>query len=504
MPTNMLIHEGMEWPPTDFLRYKMAEHSAWYSGDPNILANFYNRVLAQSIMHLPYTVDRDLFWARQIKNDVQIGLHVPIAGDIASTSADLLFSEPPQIKVAEAHEKNASTIYIKTQENLDKMLIESGFYRKIIECAEVCAAIGGGYIKLAWDSELSPYPIPVIEQADNAYPVFRFGILTECTFVRTIKTDNQGSVVFRLMEIYKSNGSIVYELYKGTSDKLGKKVPITSIEETKYITNIETNANEILCVFIPNIMPNRYDRNSYFGRSDYAGLEGLMDSLDETFSAWMTDIAYARAKILVPESYLEKTDAGFKYNIDKNIYVKLDMDPTIEGDKITPVQFDIRANEFEKTSINLLDRIITGAGYSPQSFGLNIEGRAESGTALNIRERKSFSTKNKKEAYWEPALKKIVKLMLIIYANKLNGDVDPNVTITTQFSDSVTNDITELSESVQKIANAMAASTETKVRLLHPDWSEDEVQAETKKIIDENGLGQLVEPNEIGIKGDDE
>lgn len=494
------IKEGMEWPPSDELRFKMVEHAAWYSGDANILANYYAQVVATNFLGLPYTVDRDMFWARQIRNDVEIGLHVPIAGDIASTSADLLFAEPPSIKVAQAHEKNASSAFTKTQEEMDKMLDKAGFFMRIIEAAETCAAMGGAYLKMAWDSELSPYPIPVVEQADNAIPYFKFGFLRKVIFWKEIFIDTDRHHYYRLLEYCESDGSIHYELYKGSSDRLGTMIDMSALEETKDLPDVKINGlKQILCVFIPNVMPNRYFRSSYFGRSDYAGIEGLMDSLDETFSSWMKDVLLAQAKVMVPQEFLQKDSGGkFRYNVDQMLYTKLDMDPTVEGNKITPVQFAIRADEFEKTSMALIERIIVSAGYSPQSFGLNIVGRAESGTALNIRERKSFSTKNKKEAYWEQALKYFVQMMLAVYKMELKGKVEADAEITTQFSDSFTNDIGEVSEAVSKIATAMAASTETKVRMLHPDWSEAEVEAEVQMVLEENGLGPMAEPDELG------
>ena len=35
------IKERMSWPPMDLERYKMKEHSVWYSGEAELLANFY-------------------------------------------------------------------------------------------------------------------------------------------------------------------------------------------------------------------------------------------------------------------------------------------------------------------------------------------------------------------------------------------------------------------------------------------------------------------------------
>jgi hypothetical protein len=174
-----------------------------------------------------------------------------------------------------------------------------------------------------------------------------------------------------------------------------------------------------------------------------------MDSLDELFSDWMVDLALARAKIHVPESYMRDIKGKKKFNLDETLYVKLDIDPTIEGKDITATQFDIRADQFEKSALNLLERIITSAGYSPQSFGLNIQGRAESGTALSMRERKSFATKNKKQSYWQPAVKKIVELIVQLYALELGGKVEADSEINVAFADGITNDISELSQAVK-------------------------------------------------------
>jgi hypothetical protein len=251
----------------------------------------------------------------------------------------------------------------------------------------------------------------------------------------------------------------------------------------------------LLAVYVPNVLPNRLDRNSYLGRSDYSGIEGLMDSLDEVFSSWVKDIALAQARILIPEDYLKNTGGKSRFNVDQMLYVQLDIDPAVEGSKITPQQFDIRADQFEKTSLNLLDRIITSAGYSPQSFGFKIEGRAESGTALTMRERKSFATKSKKENYWQAALQRVVELMVLVYNAELHGTLEADGLINVSFGDSITNDLNTVATAVKMVSDAMAASTETKVRMLHPDWDEDQILGEVDKVLEENGLGPVENPD---------
>jgi len=486
---------NMPFPPSNLERYKITEHSKWYAGDPDLLAQFYETLKATNPTSATYMVTGERFWARQINNRGTIVTHVPIAGDIAETSADLLFGEQPIVDIVEAKQTKASDDAKNSQDALTNMLTMSGFYNKIIEAAEASAALGGIYVKLAWDLELSVYPIPVIEQPDNAYPEFKFGILTKVDYVQIVKIDKK--TIYRLVETYTNDGNISYELFRGSSTNLGQIADLITIPETEDIEDITTRLNQILCVFVPNMLPNRLDRNSYFGRSDYQGVELLMDNLDETYSNWIKDITIAQGKVHIPKDYLKKdsNSGNYKYNPDDIIYAELDMDPTVEGNKITVTQFAIRATEFEKTSLNLIERIVTSAGYSPQSFGLSIEGRAESGTALNMRERKSFFTKGKKERYWQPALRSLIQMMMALYKFELNGKVDPNLKISVTFSDGITNDLNEKSAAVEKISNAVAASTYTKVKLLHPEWGEDEVKVEVDLITKENGLGIMEDPD---------
>jgi len=485
----MKIYENMPFPPINLINFKMREHSAWYSGDPSILANFYSMNPNNTLLGNDLLLRNTMFWSRQIKNKSDLSIHVPIAGDIAETSANFLFSEAPSIKVSQANtEESASQSYIKAQDDIIKMADKINLFRKINEAAETSAGMGGVYVKIAWDEELSEYPIPVIVQADKAIPEFRFGIMTKVTFWTELEMDgkDKDKCVYRLLETYEK-GSIVTELYKGTSDRLGTKENLKAYPETQDIEELVETPDALFAVYIPNVLPNRILRSSCLGRSDYAGIEGLMDSLDETFTAWMKDISIAKGKILVPECYLNKVD---EFNNDQTVFIKLDVDPISESGKlITATQFDIRADKFEKTSLNLLERIITSAGYSPQSFGLNIEGRAESGTALELRERKSFATKNKKSQYWQPALVRIIELLILAYSEELGGDIELDSEISVAISDGITNNLNEVATSVKMLSDAMSASTETRVKLIHPEWTNKQIQAEVKKINNENSVG---------------
>ena len=501
----MKIESGMKWPITNALTHKMKEHSAWYSADPNIIADYYTNDIDSYRSSLG-VVERmtgatNMFWMRCFRNNTQYMMHVPIANDISETSAAFLFGEPPVFRLNEsvsAVQDKASVVasensnIIKNQEVLDNMLVKTGFYQRILEGAETCSALGGVFLKLAWDTDVSPYPLLVIEQPDDAYPTFKFGELIEVTYCHEYSAgDKEGLTgkIYRHFETYKK-GVIENELWLGSTDSVGKKCSLSDCEATKGLKAKVDTYGLFLSAYVPNMLPNKLVRTSRTGRSDYYGIEGLMDALDETFSDWMRDIQLAKGRVHLPESYLDGVeDAKPRFNIDQDMYVKLDVDPTNDSQSITATQFDIRSDQFEKTCLNLLDRIITSAGYSPQSFGLNIQGRAESGTALNIRERKSFSTTHKKESYWEKALKYIVTCMCELNNNinpteKISTVIDINVTFTANTS----NNQESIANSVKMLADASAISTETKVRMVHPDWTEAKVQAEVQLIKNDSAL----------------
>lgn len=477
------IKEGMQWPPMDLERYKMKEHSTWYSGEAELLANFYFDNDLQNYMMLNYgTKNNNKFWSRQIKNNSQFFIHVPVANDIAETSSAFLFGETPLIRF------NSDSEGMKeAQSTLDKMLTDSGFFQRLVEGAEVASAIGGVYMKIAWDSEVSEYPIPVTVQCEQAFPTFKFGKLVKVEFAYEVSND--GSTVYRLIERVEK-GKITNELYKGSSDNLGSKVNLSECEATNGLAETVDTAEVMTAFYIPNMLPNKLNRQSPMGRSDYQGQETLMDALDEVFSAWMVDVQIARGKIHVPSGYVKELESGKKsFNIDTMMYEELDVDPTAMTDPVKATQFEIRSQQFEQTCLNLLDRIITSAGYSPQSFGLNIAGRAESGTALNVRERKSFATTSKKQSYWEPAIKSMVKTMCTIYNSFLGGKLSNDLEVNVEFMDSVSNNLTEVSTSVKTLADAKAISTDTKVRMVHPEWTNNQVQEEVERILNDESAG---------------
>lgn len=482
------------WPPEEYedVLMKMKEWAAWYSGDSQRLLNFYTGRLGGTRFDAS-----GRFWQKLEEQERAEKIHLPLASDIAKFSAGLLFSDNPRFVVEEADIKNPDTDAVKTQERLREIVDKNNTYSSLVEAAESASALGGSYLKINWDKDIADVPLLRVAQADSAIPKFRYGYLIAVTFHKTVA--DTGGAIYRHLEIH-SKGVIENKLFKGTSNDLGKEIPLTELEETKDLpSRIETGIDDILVRYIPNDLPNRMWRDKPLGNSDLQGLEGLLDSLDEVYTSWMREIRLSKAEKVVPESWLVYNDNSNKLEYrDKMTYTGLNV-PSDEMNKPELIQPQLRNKSYAETAMHLIERIVSSAGYAPQSFGINIKQRAESGTALRVRERRSLKTKAKKESYFRQPLEEILRLILEVDNRYFNSNINPEYKIRVEFADTIQDDPSEISESIRNIEQAQAMSIEQKVRYLHPSWSDSEIMREVEKIREEKGI--LVSSNN---EGDDE
>ena len=455
----------------DYRQNYYRQHIASYSGDH---------------IELNATSNEGMFWRRQSK----CRMHVPVAADIASVSANLLFSEEPTFTCYdEETEDNES----KQQGRLDYLVDKNNIRGKLNEAAESCAALGDVYLKLNYRKDEIDYPVLSVVPADAAWPEYLLGVLKGIHFFSVLKHDFQTGAITRIYELYEP-GKITMGIYEGDGETLGRDMGDQALRQYGFEREIKPPVDDMLAVHIPNMLPNRLYRDLPMGRSDFDGLRDLMDSLDETYSSWMRDIRLGKARTIVPAEYLKRKpqemldglaqSASWEFDPDVETYVAIDMandNGAVPG--ITQQQFAIRSGEYAATCGELLGKIVSIAGYAPQTFGLEIIGMAQSGTALHIREKKSYDTRGKKQTYWQSPLESIMTAMIHL-DNALwpeaGSDADDRVKV--KFADSAANDISTMSSALQLLDAANSASIETRVGMLHPDWTMKQIAEEVNKL----------------------
>lgn len=410
---------------------------------------------------------------------------LPVIGDIASMSADLLFAETNHMTCD------------GDQAALDKLLDEAGIQNKLLEAAELASAFGGVYLRPVWDPDVSELPILTVMHPREAVPDFRWGRLRAVTYHRVVR-DEKG-VVWRHLERHE-RGVILHGLYRGTTQDLGEAMDLKSLPETAFLPDVVQVPGEILLSeYVPNMLPNRRHDGSPEGRPDWQGAEQWLDDLDNTWASWMRDIRLGRAMLVVPDEYLRTAPGEEARYEDQEVFAPM-RQGSGEGERsITPVQFKLRVAEHEATANALLERIVDHSGYSPQSFGLKIEGRAESGTALKVREMKTYRTQGKKQRYWGTPVVNVLENMLRLQNTGAGLVLDSrDLRPVVQWSDAIPEDPSERAQTVQLLKVAQAASVRTRVQMVSPHLEGKDLEDEIEAVLKEEGL-MVPDPVQSGL-----
>jgi A118 family predicted phage portal protein len=442
------------------------------------------------------TVGRALtrwFWGEASRGpDRRVKLHVPIAAELCQASADLLFSD---------------TITLKTdnkdlQERLDD-LCDDGFHAELTTAAEVCAALGGVYLRVTWDAANRPdAPFITHVDADQAIPEFSWGTLTAVTFWQVVA--REGKFVYRHLERHEKDangeGIILHGLYQGTDDELGHPVPLTDQPATAPLAGlvdafgiISSQSTGLCVVYVPNQTPNRRWRTHplgrNLGRSDLDGVEQMMDALDEVYTSWMRDVRLGKARLMIAKQLLSNvgTGNGSAFNAEQEAYASMNMlggqDMKL-ADQIQQVQFNIRVQEHKDTASQLVMNILQMAGYSAETFGVyDGGGGIKTATEIEAKQQRSLLTRDRKWRLWRPAIQNILIKLAAVDRDIFQGNLVPDgEDIDVTIADGVQESQLSIAQTVQALRAANAASDEVLVGMVHPDWDEDQIQAEVALI----------------------
>ena len=480
------------WPPPEWAPYydEMRLNDAWYTGSREKLAAVHGNE--------PQPRRRRSLWGRKSLDHApgrDTRLHVPLPGDIASTSADLLFAEMPSITVTDT----------ETQTRLETLLDEGRVQQTLLSGAEQASAMSGAFLRTTWDRSLAQRPILTIVQPDNAVPEYRWGLLSAVTFWRELPGSDTATVL-RHLERHEP-GLIEHGLYQGTPTNLGRRIPLTEHPETSTLvdsldkdgdgTTVRTGIDLLTASYVPNMLPNRLHRGSPVGRSDYAApLYDQFASIDETWTSWMRDIRLARGRLIVPQGFLrnEGPGRGASFDEDRDIWAGLNIPPNEASAGITLSQFAIRVEEHARTAEALVRQAAQSAGYSAQSFGLDGGGQPITATESDHRESRSEATTRKKRGYWRYGIAEQVEVMLSLDATLFGQKITPERP-TVEFDTGATESPQSIATTLDLLARAGAISTATKVKTLHPEWDDAAVKAEIAAILAETGAAA---PDPVG------
>jgi len=442
------------------------------------------------------------YWSRRAQKSGGREVHVPLAADIARTSATLVAGDAPTLKWEDDD---------KAQTAWNELADEMGWANLVREAFEVASPTGGAFLRPAWDEEVADHPLGQAVPADEALGEWRFGRLRSATFVVELPPPTgwkqlEKSEVWRHLEHHEP-GQIRHELWLGTTTNVGSARPLAEHPETAnrpaVIDTTSIRPKRVLVEYIPNLLPNPLITLP-MGRSDLQGVEGLMDMLDETVDSWMRDIQLGKARILASKEAMDPVSAAGSgggggrglfgrrnttparsFDVDAEVFEWMDIPGEDSSGKpmpFTQVQFEIRFAEHEATALFWVEQIVSRAGFAPQTFGLHVDGQL-SGTAMKRRDIRSHQTKDLKRGYAKNPIERFAETLMLIGAAKFST-AKPKKRPVLEWKES-TADPLENAQVIELLARARVASLEVLVAMAHPDWDSDQVDEEVKALLKE-------------------
>lgn len=467
-------------------------------------------------------------WARIVPyGEKRTDLPIPIGASIADLSAAQLMSEPPMFRVIKRDQATgrAKTDKGPTQERLDRIATSDDSRMTLIEGAQIAAAISGTVLKATWDT-LDPDRESVWYDAvgaDCAIPEYNTaGRLVAVTLWQ--EYPDTGSRVLRHFERH-AVGRIEHAVYRGTAVNVGSPVRIDMVPELADLMAqqgvqwegltavMPTGIARLTAAFWRNRPARGWRRSGQLanlGRSDFELIEPALDAYSEAWGSMMRDVRLGKARAFVPPGTLDRlggAGAGATFDPDREFYQEVGgLNPDAGAEVIKVEQPSIRWEEHLGVLAGLKMEILDGAGWSLSSYGAPAGGGAQGGavTATEVVDRttKSERTRDEKALLFSQAANPFFRMLLELDAALYPSGGPANVgELAIDFPDVSQVDPEKQARTFLDLSSAHAISIEQTIRERRPNWDDDEVEAELKRILEDmdRAAPPAADPTKLGL-----
>lgn len=430
-------------------------------------------------------------------------LHVPLPRQIARTSASLLFSDGFSFQYREARVRDIEgqapapeVIAARAAETeLQTYADTDGWQSKLWQAAYVSSGTGGIYLLPAWYQGDASTTLRIVHH-NRGVPTFIGGRLVEAILWTVVEVEASG-VTWRHLECY-TRGRVQHGLYRGQANNLGERVSlgdhrataglVTEPDGYVDLTAYGLRPDELLCEYVPNLLPHPVTLDGNIGGADTQGFEDQLYALDTADSGWEADVRVGKRRILVTEDMLSRTGrgGGASFDTDREVFVSLSHSPLESHDPIRPIDFAIRAADFQTTVKDRYARCCTAAGYNPESVTWAQTDGSMTATEVLSRDALSRDTTNSKRRYFTPALEATASKALRISAT-LGGVTATDLAPKLVWPQTDDGDQASNADLINTLALAGAISIYRKVQIANPTWDDEQVREEVARIREDNG-----------------
>ncbi len=345
------------------------------------------------------------------------------AGLISKICADLLFGEPVRFVAGEEDSRE--------QKALENIVSNNQLHIKNYEMALSASWRGDTVLKARfgkrrnWDEEQQA----IIETvpADYFFPHLNGDNVQEMTgaTLAWVKKNKDDKKEYLRKEIHEP-GLIRNELWLLDGETVKRRVPLSTFPEYAELEEEqETGYPGLLVEHVPNW---RLD-DMFWGISDYYDLESMFDALNNRVSKIDAILdKHSDPKLILPPGSMEYDERTGRYYIEKEALQCMEIDEQSDAKDLPrylvwDAQLDAAFRQIDK----LLDLLMMMSEVSPAAFGLDRQGVADSGRALKFRLIRTIAKINRKQLYFDQALKNILYAAQVLDVTHGKGRYEPAV-----------------------------------------------------------------------------
>lgn len=397
----------------------------------------------------------------------------PLAGRISEAFADLIFGEDPIFTAVDE----------SMQDRLNE-IIEGNALPSELQIAEaVCSSEGDVWYRIFRDESVADHPLIDWHSRAAVIPLFAGRRLRAVAFWSQLPAEKDKSERFRVFEIH-AEGVTRSLLFRGSESTVGDRVGLDDQAATR---DIEEDWNHGLPMLAGRIV-NRVGSNRTAGISDYKAVEGLLYTLNEAVTIGSENARMTlKQRVVVPQSYL---DADGKMPAGREVIVatEVDQDPDKPGSKLAQIEWSFDAEAWIAWHGSLTDTILTRSRVAPQLVGRNTGNAPESGTALRSRLIDTTMASDGKARPWDSEVPiAAVKLQMVDALPVEQGGFgqkwpDASARPMVERSSTLPEDDRDEAERVVIEVTAEVLSRQSGIEELHPEWGEDRVNEEIRRI----------------------
>lgn len=473
-------------------KYFQMLNYALFTADPAKIEEFYKERVRPGMMY-----EQQSFWSK-VTNDV-VKIHYPLPAAISRSMAHILFGEPIKFRVDTGNkEKNK-----KLNDRLESIYKENNLNELLQKGAMMESYSGSLGAPIVIDSDFTDHPIIQWYPAEQIDLNTKYGRIYEVIFNDEKEYDNR-RYTFRTICGF---GYITYELL----DEKGNQVPLATIPDLADIKDVAILGPDkkplkiLLGVFKPNKTGSTQSIDSLYGASDYEGIYGISDALDEIISAWSDTYRNSRIITFMSEDAMARDPKTGVLKIPNkfgiNTLTLYDGDATNTEVKVIRDIPAVTVQHFKEGFEQYIKAALQKVELSPITMGiLDSISRLSSSESLAEREKVTLKTRQVKIKLWQEYLAKLSRLLLIFDDIKDMSPIEKDGVLVYEIDETYDYDyLIEFPQYVfpskqEQLRNAAFALNnrlvdhETILRSLYEDeYDEEYILAMKDKIIEESG-----------------